>query len=82
MAGVAGRVHVGGQGALTTNTGSISLENLCQLLNVSFDPGKAHHASYDANVTADALTELLKYAAQSGPADLESCCATTTAGQR
>ena len=56
---------------LPANTGSISLENLCQLLNVSFDPGKAHHASYDANVTADALTELLKYAAQSGTADLE-----------
>lgn len=56
---------------LPTNTGTISLQNLCGVLHVSYDETKAHHARYDASVTSNVLLELLKHAAAGGTVNLE-----------
>lgn len=60
---------------LPSNTGTISLVNLCGVLRVPFNDSKAHHARYDAGVTADVLLELLKHAAGSGRVDFEELLA-------
>lgn len=52
--------------SLPASTGAVSLTNLCALLGVGYRADKAHHARYDAKITADALCALLRHAANSG----------------
>lgn len=48
---------------LPATQGTVSLADLCQVLGVNRNPGRAHNARYDARITAQVLLRLLEHAA-------------------